>query len=203
MKLYKYLFANFAKRLEGLWNRLLGAEKRKLLGQAEGTVLEIGIGTGLNLKYYKKGIELIGLEPNRSMQKYLKSAARDNEVNVKIITGFAEQIPNADNSIDTVVSTHVLCSVNNVESVLSEIKRVLKPNGKFIFIEHVGAKNKLFKFFQNFVNPVWAFFIDGCQVNRDLEASIRSKFRKVEVKRKYVRVPSRIIAPHIVGTARK
>jgi len=203
MTLYKYIFAGLVKRVENLWNRLLGVEKRNLLRKAKGRVLEIGVGTGVNAKYYRKGINFIGLEPNPSMYKYLRKNTRANGLKVKIVTGFAEKIPLANNCVDTVVSTHVLCSVNNVDRVLSEIKRVLKHGGKFIFIEHVGAKNRLLRFVQNFANPVWAFLMDGCQVNRDLEESIRSKFKKVYVKRKYVRVPSRIIAPHILGIAKK
>lgn len=203
MNFYKYVFASFAKRLENLWDGLLGDEKKRLLGKAKGIVLEIGIGTGINLKYYKKGINLIGLEPNPSMYKYLRENAKDNEQKVKIVNGFAEKIPLDDNSVDVVVSTHVLCSVKDVKKVLSEIKRVLKPTGEFIFIEHVASNNKLFRLFQNLVNPIWAFFIDGCQANRDLEESIRSTFENTRVKRKYIKAPTRIIAPHIFGSVRK
>ena len=152
MTLYKYIFAGLVKRVENLWNRLLGVEKRNLLRKAKGRVLEIGVGTGVNAKYYRKGINFIGLEPNPSMYKYLRKNTRANGLKVKIVTGFAEKIPLANNCVDTVVSTHVLCSVNNVDRVLSEIKRVLKHGGKFIFIEHVGAKNRLLRFVQNFLS---------------------------------------------------
>lgn len=200
---YKRLFARLAKSLEHRWDVLLGSEKKALLTDLKGVVLEIGVGTGANLKYYKKGIRLIGLEPNPAMNTYLEKNAEEIGIKVKIIEGVAENIPLEKSSVDSVVSTHVLCSVKDVEKAISEIKRVLKRNGTFVFIEHVGAKNRLYRAFQNVVNHIWAFFLDGCQADRDLEDSLRVKFKEISVKRKYVKAPTRIIAPHIFGIARK
>ncbi len=168
-----------------------------------GSVLEIGPGTGANLKYYPKNISLIGLEPNPFMQDYLKEKAEELHHDIEIVTGTAEGIPLADESVDAVVSTLVLCSVDSLGDSLSEIKRVLKPNGKFLFIEHVAAPEHTFlKNVQRFVKPFWKRAAGGCHPDRKTgEAIKKAGFYDVEIEHFRLSIP--VVGPHIMGKAVK
>ena len=168
----KRFFAGLIYRSEQSVNRLLEKEKRLLFSELKGRILEIGAGTGANMKYYSKEVVLIFLEPNVAMHQYVCTKAEKKEIEMKIITGRAESIPLKDNSVNAVVSTHVLCSVESVKQVLHEVKRVLKPGGTFVFIEHVVAKKGFLRKAQNLFAPFWSWAMDGCQVNRDIKKSI-------------------------------
>ncbi|PIN89972.1 class I SAM-dependent methyltransferase [Candidatus Pacearchaeota archaeon CG10_big_fil_rev_8_21_14_0_10_34_76] len=186
-----------------------GKIKRKLFSNVSGKILEIGPGTGINLKYYPKNIKWIGIEPNNEMIKYLKEKAKKLKIDYKIIRTNAEKIPIKNNSIDFVISTLVLCSVDNQEKVLSEIKRVLKKNGKFLFIEHVADKKETFRRqIQNLAPKTpWKFFSDNCRPNRETWKSINNLgFKKVQIEHfnlKGVNPLIFIFKPHIIGVAQK
>lgn len=133
-----------------------------------GTVLEIGPGTGANLDYYPAGIRWIGVEPNPAMQPYLRDKAKQLGLKTAMRIGSAEQLAVPDGSIDAVVCTLVLCSVDSPPMSLREVQRVLKPGGRFLFIEHVAApQGSTTRTIQNLLNPLWQVIADGCHPNRE------------------------------------
>lgn len=177
--------------------------RKELYSGLSGNVLEIGPGTGTNMEYYSNQVSLTGVEPNQHMHKYLQEKAQQTGKSIEIITGTAEHIPTSDESFDAVVSTLVLCSVDNLEKSLSEIKRILKPGGQFLFIEHVAAPKKTWlRNIQNAIEPLWKRITDGCHPNRETWKSIEhAGFDKIEIE--HFKLSLLIIAPHIMGTAIK
>ena len=113
--------------------------RRKLLGGLAGTVLEIGPGTGINLAYLPDRVYWLGLEPNPHLHPWLETALRQRGVLGEVLLGQAEEIPLPQESVDAVVATLVLCSVEDPRRALAEILRVLRPGGRFVFLEHVAA----------------------------------------------------------------
>lgn len=185
------------------YNERTHQQKKKMFSELSGNVLEIGPGTGANLEYYPDEVSLTGLEPNPHMQKYLREKAQQAGKSIEIITGIAEEIPAPDEIFDAVVSTLVLCSVESQSDSLSEIKRVLKPGGKFLFIEHVAARAGSFsRGFQKIVKPLWKRIADGCHPDRETWKVIEGVgFQKVNIEHFRLSLP--IVAPHIIGTAIK
>lgn len=166
-------FAWLTARGETGNNRLFGHHKRRLFKDISGTVLEIGPGTGVNLAYYPAGIHWIGVEPNPAMHDHLRQKAEQVGITADFRLGAAEQLDLPDNSVDTVVSTLVLCSVIDPEATLQEILRVLKPGGRFIFLEHVAAPEGTgLRRLQNLAQPAWTTVADGCHPNRETSASL-------------------------------
>ena len=147
-------------------SNILKQQRKRILSLAEGHVLEIGFGSGLNLPHYNENkiIELIALEPSHEMQKIAKKTLKPN-FPVNFLTSFAESIPMKDESVDTVVCTYTLCSIYNPIQVLLEIKRVLKKNGKFLILEHVKSPDSNVSFIQNKLNPFWKIIAGGCHLN--------------------------------------
>ncbi len=168
-----------------------------------GTVLEIGPGIGTNLRYYPEGVRWIGIEPNIYMHSYLRAEAKRLGMNIDLRSGVGEALDVADSSVDAVVSTLVLCSVDDQASVLSEILRVLRPGGTFIFIEHVAAPKRTWsRRIQRWVRPAWRVLGDGCRPDRDTAGAIaRAGFAQVECNLFSVPVP--VVWPHIAGVATK
>jgi ubiquinone/menaquinone biosynthesis C-methylase UbiE len=178
--------------------------KHSFFKQLQGTVLEIGPGAGANLSYYPSNINWIGIEPNLFMHYYLQQEAQKQGLkNIKLCQGNAENIPLEDNSIDTVISTHVLCSVHDLTDSLKEIKRVLKPNGQFVFIEHIAAtRGSLTRKVQNMVKPVWKNLFDNCHPNRETW-SVLEKVGFTNINYQHFQLSFPIISPHIAGIATK
>jgi ubiquinone/menaquinone biosynthesis C-methylase UbiE len=199
----KRLNAALMARGSAGYERMVGERKRALLGNLSGDVLEIGPGTGPNLAYYSAGIHWIGLEPNPYMHAYLQQAAAQRGLHVDLGSGTAEQLPGADNSLDAVVITLDLCSVTDPAGVLQEIRRVLKPGGRFIFVEHVAApQGSRTRRFQDWLRPVWNVIGDGCHPNRETWVAIeQAGFERVDYEHFHLAVP--ITGPHIAGVAIK
>jgi ubiquinone/menaquinone biosynthesis C-methylase UbiE len=185
------------------YNRLTNERKQALFSDLSGQVLEIGPGAGANLAYYPPEVSLIALEPNPHMQYYLKKKAEELGVSIEIISEEAEHIPLDDESVDAVVSTLVLCSVTNLQQALSEIKRVLKPGGMFLFIEHVAAcKGTFLRKIQQAIKPAWEWAADGCHTNRETWKAIQAAgFDKTNIEHFKLKIP--VIRPHIAGKAVK
>jgi ubiquinone/menaquinone biosynthesis C-methylase UbiE len=182
----------------------LGALKQALFANLQGNVLEIGPGAGVNLSYYPDNIHWIGIEPNSFMHQYIQQQAEHFGLqNIEIRTGSAEHLPVADNSIDTVVSTYVLCSVDNLMASLQEILRVLKPGGQFLFVEHVAAECGSWNCkLQSGIAPIWKVMFDGCHPNRQTWVALENaNFKSVDYRRFQVSLP--IVSPHIAGVAIK
>ena len=142
-------------------------QRKKIISKARGVVLEIGFGSGLNLPFYNKcDVEkIIALEPSSEMQKIALKKNENTDLKIEFLNSFAEEIPLKDDYIDTLVCTYTLCSVSSIESVLSEIKRVLKKDGKLLIIEHVKSHDYKISRFQNFINPIWKILAGGCNLN--------------------------------------
>ena len=149
---------------------ILGGVRRKLMCKARGNALEIGFGTGVNLKYYdfNKIDSLFMLE-----KKIIHDIDEVKYNKVKIVEGDAAVLPFDDGIFDTVVFTLVFCSVENPVKGLSEVKRVLRDNGKLIFIEHVKPVGKTSGKIVNWANKPWNSISNGCNLNRDTITSIR------------------------------
>ena len=196
-RVFVYLLRAVNARYE-LW---IAERKRALMGDLSGTVLEIGPGTGVNLGYYAPGVRWIGIEPNVYMQPHLRKEAEARGLQVDLRTGVAERLDAADNSVDAVVSTLVLCSVSSIERVLKEVQRVLKPGGKFVFIEHVAApKGSWLRWLQLILRPCCRFFAEGCHPDRETWRAIdRAGF--AEVKYEHFRAPLPVVSPQIAGVA--
>lgn len=145
-------------------------QRAKVVPLAKGEVLEIGIGTGLNLPFYDKQQvkHLWGLEPVAKMLQQLEDTLQDTTLpfQLDLIESGAESIRLEDNSMDTIVMTYTLCSIPAVAQAMSEMKRVLKPNGQLLFCEHGAAPDAQVLKWQNRINPIWKRIGGGCNLNR-------------------------------------
>ena len=198
-RIHAWMLAHLNARYE----RLVAERKRGLFAGLQGNVLEIGPGTGPNLAYYPPGIRWLGVEPNPFMYPYLRQAAERAGLQADLRPGTAERLPTEDSSMDVVVSTLVLCSVSDPGAVLREIRRVLKPGGRFLFIEHVAAPpGTRLRRVQKAIRPVWTFLTDGCHPDRETGASIeQASFGRVQYEN--FRLPLGPVATQIAGFAVK
>ena len=199
---YKRLFA-WAMANKSSPNLAIEERKRQLLQPLRGRILEIGPGTGANLAYFSPGITWIGIEPNPAMHPYLRAEARRIGLTVEIREGKAERLPVPDESVDAVVCTLVLCSVDNPAQTLKEVLRVLKPGGHFAFLEHVAAPPYTpLRWRQDFIHPVWQKLGDGCHPNRETWTFIeQAGFQTVQLEHFKVDLP--IVGTQIAGIAAK
>jgi ubiquinone/menaquinone biosynthesis C-methylase UbiE len=183
------------------YDGLLADRKRSLLSAVGGTVVEIGPGTGTNFRYYRRNIHWIGVEPNRYMHPYLQRAAEAAGLPIEVLLGSAENLSLADESADAVVATAVLCSVRDPRRALQEIRRVLKPGGRFIFVEHVAAeRGTALRRIQRIIQPLWSCMADGCHPDRDTSELIGQAGLRPLVLDGF-RLPLGPVAPHIAGVA--
>ena len=184
-----------------LYEPLVSGRKRELFSHLSGSVLEIGPGTGVNVKYFPKDIHWTALEYNEYMFPYLEKEAERHSISHTLTQGSCEEIPLADNSVDYVVGTLVLCSVPHPELVMQEVRRVLKPGGRYIFVEHVAAPDSpVIRFVQRIIRPLWACCADGCNPNRKSWETIeRAGFDQVFLDHFRLGVP--VVSPHISGSA--
>ena len=152
------------------------AERRAaVLARAHGTVVEIGAGTGLNLPHYPTDVELVLTEPEQPMARRLLERLQQSGRQARVLQAPAEQIPLPDDSADTVVSTLVLCTVPDLDATLSEIRRLLRPDGQLLFIEHVAAEpGTRLRRWQDRLERPWRRLAHGCHTNRDTEAALRN-----------------------------
>jgi ubiquinone/menaquinone biosynthesis C-methylase UbiE len=148
--------------------------RRELLAAARGRVLELGAGTGLNLELYPETVEALTLtEPDPHMSKQLhKRLAESSRAGAEAVEAPAEKLPFPDDSFDTAVVTLVLCTVPDPNAALAEIKRVLKPGGQLLFLEHVRSGDPGLAKWQDRLERPWRFLGDGCHCNRDTVATI-------------------------------
>lgn len=159
---------NFAMR-----NRELDPYRRRVVSQAQGRVLEIGIGSGLNLPWYGADIgEILGLDPAPRLIDMAQEAANRSKIAVTLITGSAQAIPIDTASIDTLVTTWTLCSIPDAAAALQEMRRVLKPNGRLLFVEHGSAPQERVRQWQDRLTPLWKRIGGGCHLNRPIRSLI-------------------------------
>lgn len=147
--------------------------RKRVVAGAEGRVLEIGIGSGLNLPFYSRQMEMvIGLDPSAKLLSMAQHQARSKAGQVELVEGVAEAIPLENGSVDTVVTTWTLCSIPGVECALGEMRRVLKPGGRLLFVEHGLAPEPNVRWWQNSLTPAWERIGGGCHPNRDISTLI-------------------------------
>ncbi len=152
-----------------------GEAKTASIGAMRGTVVELGPGTGANMRYYAPGVKVIGIEPNPAMHDRLRAKARDHDVDLEIRTLRGEAIDVADESADAVVATLVLCGVDDAARVLGEVRRVLRPGGTYFFVEHVAAPvGTGTRRAQELLLRPHRWLFNGCEVNRDTTKVVRA-----------------------------
>jgi ubiquinone/menaquinone biosynthesis C-methylase UbiE len=155
-------------------------QRQKVVPLASGNVLEIGIGSGLNLPYYGNKVQnLVAIDPSIEMWNENKVNTETLPFGFNFVKAFAENIPEDNNSFDTVLMTYTLCSIPDTDKAFIEIKRVLKPNGKLIFCEHGKAPDKAIQKWQNLINPLWKKIGGGCMLNRDIPSIIEDNGLKI------------------------
>ena len=152
--------------------KAVGEQRQKVVPRAAGTVLEIGIGSGLNMAHYDKAkvTKIIGLDPSLQMQARAKKRVADAGLDVELIGLSAEKIPLNDESVDTVLVTYTLCTIPEPVYAIKEMNRVLKPEGKLIFCEHGRAPDEKVRRWQDRLTPYWKKLCGGCHLNRDIPA---------------------------------
>jgi len=178
-------------------------QREKIVPLAEGDVLEIGFGSGLNVPYYdtQKVRKIFGLEPSEGMRKLAAERVSGSSLDIEFIDLPGEEIPLEENSVDTVLITYTLCTIPNAGAALEGMRRVLKPGGKLLFCEHGKAPDEGVHRWQNKLNPVWSKIAGGCNMNRDIPALIEaSGFRISADERMYIPGP-RILSYNYWGSA--
>jgi len=176
--------------------------RRTLLGSARGRVVEIGAGTGLNVELYPDDLdELVLTEPDEAMRRRLTRTLQRTGRVAQILDAPAERLPFADASVDTVVSTLVLCTVPDPERTLGEIARVLRPDGQLLFVEHVRASSRFLAAYQDALLRPWRGFAGGCYCNRPTAELMRATGFLVAADDSVWRAMPAIVHPLIVGRA--
>ena len=188
MSLYeKYVLPKFLNCACG--SKPVSYQRKKVVPLAEGKVLEIGIGSGLNLPFYDKAKidEIWGLDPSEELSEMAKQVADEESMEVKFISSGAEDIPLPDNYFDCVLVTYTMCTIPEVQRANQEIRRVLKEDGKMIFCEHGEAPDQNIRKWQNRINPFWGKLAGGCNINRNIPSLIQeSGFDIIEMEEMYL-----------------
>jgi ubiquinone/menaquinone biosynthesis C-methylase UbiE len=164
-------------------------QRKKIIPLATGNVLEIGIGTGLNLPLYnhKKVIRLTAIDPSLATWKKCTVDTKKLGFNFKFIIASAEQLPFDEYSFDTVVVTYSLCTIPDAKKALIEMRRVLKPEGLLLFCEHGIAPDKRVQRVQDKINPIWREVAGGCNLNRNIPQIIEeSGFKNIKLETIYI-----------------
>jgi len=197
------LNAWFFRLFDGYIDGLLGDCKRSLFAEHPDDLVEIGPGVGANFRYLSPGTRVIAVEPNPQMHGALRAAAAKHAVSVDLVARSADDTGLPDNSVDWVVCTLVLCTVADPAATLSEIRRILRPGGRFVFVEHVAASpGSWLRRIQELVRRPWQWFFEGCHTHRDTLVEIRrAGFSNVRVERKTLASPFVPVNSQISGVA--
>lgn len=157
-------------------------QRKKVTPLAKGKILEVGIGSGLNLPFYDKSKieEIWGIDPSEELNAMAKKVAIEECMNVNFITSSAEDIPFPNDYFDTVLITYTMCTIPSVLQANKEIKRVLKSSGKMIFCEHGVAPDENIKKWQKRLNSIWGKIAGGCNINRNIPMLIKDSGFKIE-----------------------
>jgi ubiquinone/menaquinone biosynthesis C-methylase UbiE len=172
-------------------NRELRPYRERVLQQATGRVLEIGVGSGVNLPIYGAQVaEIVGLEPSPRLIGMARRVAVQARARVTLITGSAESLPLDTASVDTVVTTWTLCSIPDALRALNEMRRVLRDDGRLLFVEHGLAPEPGVRAWQNRLTPLWRRFSGGCHLNRPIRSLIESGgFQITQLETGYMKGP--------------
>jgi ubiquinone/menaquinone biosynthesis C-methylase UbiE len=168
----KYILPKFLNCACG--SKPINYQRQKVVPLAKGKVLDIGIGSGLNIPFYNSDQidKVIGIDPSYELIELAKELANDSKASIELVIGSAESIPYPDNFFDTVLVTYTMCTIPNVAIANKEMWRVLKDDGRLIFCEHGLAPDKKISKWQNRIDPVWGKIAGGCHLNRDIQKLI-------------------------------
>lgn len=185
-----WLFAAWYDRLNRQLERdILGPRRAQLLAGLDGEVLDVGAGTGVNLPYFEKASRVVVAEPDPAMRRRLTAKLGTARVPVQVTADSAETLGHGDGSFDAVVFTMVLCSVASLNRALAEARRVLRPSGRLVVLEHVRGDGGLARW-QDRMTPLWSRLAAGCHLGRDTGAAIERAgftFEQSETFRPYPR----------------
>lgn len=189
----------------GMSGEVASQYRKELLKFAEGEILEVGFGTGLNLPYYPKDVQKIyTIDINAGMNPLAFKHIEKSSIQVDYHILSAESLPFATGFFDTVVSTWTLCSIKNIDKALEEIYRVLKPKGKFIFVEHGLSNEPSIQKWQHFITPIQKVVADGCHVNRNIEGLIaKAGFSFESLRKEYAKGIPKVAGYFYYGIANK
>ena len=155
--------------------------RQRVVSQAHGRVLEIGIGSGLNLPFYDREVEWVcGIDPSPELLGLAQKRIPEAAVATELVRGSSEALPVEDQSIDTVVVTFTLCTIPDVARALAEMRRAVKPDGELLFVEHGRAPEPRVARWQDRLTPLWRRVAGGCNLNRDVDALIRTAGFRLE-----------------------
>ncbi len=158
--------------------------------KARGRVLEVGVGSGLNLPFYEPGTQVFAVDPSEELQVYARQVAQANGTDVIFAAQSGEAIPADNNSFDAAVITWTLCTIPDASKALEEVRRVLKPQGRLVFAEHGVSPEPGVAKWQNRINPVWRSLAGGCNLNRSPEQLLgQAGFKFDELKCGYIAGP--------------
>ena len=177
--------------------------RRELLSEVDGEILEIGFGTGLNLEHYPEHVRrLTAIDPGVGMTRIARRRIKQSDIDVNLHVQTAEELPFEDGRFDCVVSTWTLCSIRDARRAVAQIERILKPGGRFLFLEHGLSDDPGIQRWQNRLSPVQKRLADGCRLDLDIETLVRSEaFREIRVKRFLLEGTPRIVGSMYRGVA--
>jgi len=198
----KYILPHFLNCACG--SKPIVYQREKVVPLAEGLVLEVGIGSGLNIPFYdsSKVDKILGLDPSEELNRMALKVAAEKGIPVEFILGGAEAIPLPDNHVDSVLVTYTMCTIPQVAAANKEILRVLKPQGKLIFCEHGLAPDANVSKWQNRIDPYWGKIAGGCHLNRNIPALITEAGFEIEsMEQMYLPSTPRFAGYNYWGTA--
>ena len=181
-------------------------QRDKIVPLAEGVVLDVGIGSGLNIPFYNKTKikQLYGLDPSKELLDIAKSVAKEKKLEIEFFECGAESIPLPDKSIDNVLITYTMCTIPDVAISNSEIMRILKDDGKLLFCEHGLAPDKNIAKWQKRINPLWSKIAGGCNLNKDIPNLISSSgFKILNMEEMYLPGTPKFAGYNYWGVAKK
>lgn len=190
-KLFARIYDPFMAKME---ERVLGKYRSKLLQDLQGTVLEVGSGTGVNFPLYPEECTVVASEPSANMLRFAEGRLANGSIKAKIQLVLAgvgskeleQHIPHG--GFDAIVCTLVLCTIPEPDKALELFKRWLKPNGKLIILEHVHGHTQPRRFFHEMLNPAWKHLAEGCNLNRNTEAMLHNHGFVAEWQQDFIKV---------------
>lgn len=185
-------------------NRVIRRQREKIVPAAEGRVLEVGVGSGLNFPFYDPArvSRIFALDPSGPMVRRARHAAAETGIDVDFIQLAGEDIGLPDASVDTVLVTYTLCTIADLPSAFGQMRRVLAPGGRLLFCEHGAAPDQGVRRWQDRLNPVWRVIGGGCNLNRDIPALIAGNgFRIDRMEVMYLPKTARFVGYNFWGAA--